>query len=98
MFGSENNVTLSNLKSGFVVAGLQKINSLSSKEQEYFYDLGKRTNLLVFDEAHKAVAPTYQHLLNVFNPQERLLYWDCQLLQVEPRLITRRIVNLLNFL
>ncbi|WP_321528564.1 DEAD/DEAH box helicase family protein [Sedimenticola selenatireducens] len=65
LYGNSN-VSLANITSGFVIAGLQKINSMISHEQNEFYAIGKRTSLLIFDEAHKALAPTYGHIINVF--------------------------------
>ncbi|MES9902673.1 MAG: DEAD/DEAH box helicase family protein, partial [Sedimenticola sp.] len=65
MYG-ESKLSLDSIVSGFVVAGLQKLNSVTANQQRAFYAFGKRTDLLIFDEAHKAVAETYQHIINVF--------------------------------
>lgn len=62
----ESDVSLSEIESGFVVAGLHKLNHLIGSEQDEFYAIGKRTSLLIFDEAHKSLAPTYSHIINVF--------------------------------
>lgn len=66
MYSADTDLNLNDLRDGFVVAGLQKLNSVANTQQTEFYELGKRTDLLIFDEAHKAVAPTYQHLINIF--------------------------------
>jgi len=71
MYSADTDLNLNDLRDGFVVAGLQKLNSVANKQQTEFYELGKRTDLLIFDEAHKAIAPTYQHLVNVFQSTGR---------------------------
>ncbi len=62
----DSSLSLKDIKSGFVIAGLQKLNSAINQEQREFYELGKRTSLLIFDEAHKVLAPTYEHIINIF--------------------------------
>ena len=62
----DSELALSDISDGFVVAGLQKLNSVSGNDQQAFYEFGKRVGLLIFDEAHKSVADTYQQLINVF--------------------------------
>jgi DNA repair protein RadD len=57
---------LGDLSHGFVVTGLQKLNSISSKEQSSYYDFCSNTTLVIFDEAHKAIASTYKHSVDVF--------------------------------
>ncbi|MBE0448142.1 MAG: DEAD/DEAH box helicase [Actinobacteria bacterium] len=59
-------VVLSNISNGFLVAGLQKLNSYISKNQKEFYEFGKKVDLMIFDEAHKALADTYQQIIDVF--------------------------------
>ena len=48
----------------FLVAGLQKINSMANKDSSLVPFLGKHTSLIVFDEAHQAIAPSYSSLVN----------------------------------
>ena len=60
------NIDLSDIKSGFVVCGLQKLNSIRQQNVKSFYSFGKKAKLVVFDEAHKVVAPTYQHMIELF--------------------------------
>ena len=62
----ESDLALRDLSSGFVVAGLQKLNSVIVNQQREFYDVGKKTSLLIFDEAHKVLAPTYEQIINTF--------------------------------
>ena len=47
-------------KSMFIVGGFQKIHSLLKKDDQAFEMLSGRVGLIVVDEAHKAVAPTYK--------------------------------------
>ena len=58
-------VDLDDIRGGFLVAGLQKLYRDSLPRQAEFIRLGRRSPLVVMDEAHSAVAPTYQHLLNL---------------------------------
>jgi superfamily II DNA or RNA helicase len=54
------------ITSGFVVIGLQKLNSISVRNQQQFYKICQRTSLVIFDEAHKAIATTYRASVSVF--------------------------------
>jgi DNA repair protein RadD len=47
-------------KSMFIVGGFQKVHSILSKNEHAFDMLSGRIGLIVVDEAHKAVAPTYK--------------------------------------
>jgi len=58
-------VELDDIRGGLLVAGLQKLYRDSLPRQAEFISLGRRSPLVVMDEAHSAVAPTYQHLLNL---------------------------------
>lgn len=58
-------VELDAISGGFLVASLQKLYRDSLPRQSEFIRLGRRSPLVVMDEAHSAVAPTYQHLLNL---------------------------------
>jgi superfamily II DNA or RNA helicase len=48
----------------FVVAGLQKLYSRSRESLPWLAQLGDRVSLVVFDEAHQAVAPTFRHVVD----------------------------------
>ncbi len=63
---SDTNISLGGIDSGFLVAGLQKLNSTSgSEEYRILYEqLRKYVTLIIFDEAHKAIAPTYAQTVN----------------------------------
>lgn len=56
---------LDSIRGGILVAGLQKLYRDSLAQQSDFIQLGRRAPLVVMDEAHSAIAPTYQHLLNL---------------------------------
>jgi len=64
-------VDISVVSSGFVVSSLQKLNSLMDKQLREFYELCAKTGLVIFDEAHKATAPTYRHVIEVFQTAGR---------------------------
>jgi superfamily II DNA or RNA helicase len=58
-------VDLNAVSGGILVASLQKLYRDSRARQAEFIQLGRRSPLVVMDEAHSAIAPTYQHLLNL---------------------------------
>lgn len=60
---------------GIVLAGLAKLHSFG-RTRERLWSLGDRATLIVFDEAHQAVATTYKDLVNTLttrNPDTALL-------------------------
>ena len=66
---------LSSLHEGFLVASLQLLYRRSLSEQNAFLDIARRVALVVIDEAHQAIAPTYKHLLDLLaiDPRTALL-------------------------
>ncbi|RZJ02114.1 MAG: DEAD/DEAH box helicase [Brevundimonas sp.] len=67
---------LSDLRDGFLVAGLQKIHAGYRRDPNLLMILGDRTTLTVVDEAHQAIAPTYRTVIDALahkNPKGRLL-------------------------
>jgi DNA repair protein RadD len=48
----------------FIVAGLQKLYAHGIDSITWLPRLGDRVSLVVFDEAHQAVAPTYRHVVD----------------------------------
>ncbi len=50
-------------REGFVVAGLAKLFSRGVEDPAWLARLGDRTTLIVFDEAHQAIAPAYRHVV-----------------------------------
>lgn len=64
LYGSQQ-VDLNEVNTGFVVCGLQKLNSVSMAQQQAFYSLCRKARLAIFDEAHKAIAHTYKQVVDV---------------------------------
>ena len=64
-FFSDSTKSLSGITDGFLVAGLQRINSLKKSERSFlFNNIQSKVTLIIFDEAHKALAETYKATLN----------------------------------
>lgn len=59
------------VRSGFLIAGIALLYQHSLTYSSSFFELARRTSLVVMDEAHHAVAPTYKHLLNLIAPGEK---------------------------
>lgn len=55
---------LDNLRDGVLVAGFQKMNAYFSRNPTALLKLGMRTILVVVDEAHQGIAPTYGTVIN----------------------------------
>ncbi|WP_170308349.1 DEAD/DEAH box helicase [Parashewanella tropica] len=73
---SDSNKTLSSVESGFISAGLQRLNSRrNGSEKAYFQKLLDKVSLIIFDEAHKAIAKTYKETVNELlnNGREKFL-------------------------
>lgn len=66
-FYSNSELSLSGIAEGFVVAGLQKFRSQESSDKagiQFILDAFKKNvGLIVFDEAHKALASTYKEII-----------------------------------
>ncbi|GEA59853.1 DEAD/DEAH box helicase [Vibrio comitans] len=66
----DSELSISGLNRGFLVAGLQKLSSLGKQDKnalDYLYsELRRKTSLVIFDEAHKAIAPTYADTVEKF--------------------------------
>ena len=61
-FWSHHNSPIDKVTDGIVIAGLAKLHSYG-KKRERLWDLGDRTTMVVFDEAHQAVATTYRDIV-----------------------------------
>ena len=61
-YWSNYNPPINDVSDGIMFAGLAKLHSLG-KERKRLWSLGDRTTLVVFDEAHQAVATTYQDIV-----------------------------------
>lgn len=55
---------LMDLSDGLVVLGVQKASTTARGTRRFLDDLGSRTTLVVFDEAHQAIAPTYRRVID----------------------------------
>ena len=74
-WGSEN-TSLKDIRDGFIVVGFQKLLGLLKKDSATIGLLMARISLVVMDEAHQAMAPTYKMILDSLvdpNRQTRLL-------------------------
>ena len=74
-FWSDFHPPIDEVTDGIVVAGLAKVHAFG-KARKQLWDLGDRTSMVVFDEAHQAVATTYQDTVETVvtrNPRTPLL-------------------------
>ena len=62
-YWGNHNADLSEIQDGIIVAGLQKMHSLATRDPLELLRLGVRTKLVVVDEAHQAIAPTYREVI-----------------------------------
>ena len=66
LFGSHgSDFAIGDIMEGFIVGGLQLLHSRSKNDQGEFLKFANRVGLVVMDEAHMAMAPSYQHLLRM---------------------------------
>jgi len=69
-FYSSSSESLGGIDNGFIVAGLHTLNSIrlkNSRNLELLYEkLREKVTLVIFDEAHKAVANTYKSIIEDF--------------------------------
>ena len=56
--------SIDSISSGFLVSGVDMLYSRSISEDKNFLKLVNKIKLVIFDEAHLAVAPTYENLVN----------------------------------
>lgn len=64
-YGSTRVRDFSEIKDGIVIGGLALMYLDSLKRQGELLELSKHIRLIVMDEAHQAIAPTYSHLINL---------------------------------
>jgi superfamily II DNA or RNA helicase len=76
-FYKSNEFSLDSINKGFVVGGLQKLHSYYNfKNSSSTQSFDKKITLVVFDEAHRALASTYKDLVDRFlecSPQAKLI-------------------------
>lgn len=70
-WGNNNIDNIESVKDGFIVAGLPKMVSKAKNSIEFVQNLSKNTSLVIIDEAHQAVAPTYSVVLDLLAPQHK---------------------------
>ncbi|MDB4952192.1 MAG: type restriction enzyme EcoKI subunit [Gemmatimonadetes bacterium] len=61
-------IAVGQLEGSFVVAGLAKVAAGLQREQAEYLQLKRRLRLIVIDEAHKATARSYRHILELLAP------------------------------
>ena len=60
---ADTDISLGGVDEGFLVAGLQKLNAARRSDRKLLFDLvAKNASLVIFDEAHKAIASTYSEI------------------------------------
>ena len=64
-------VEFDKIQGGVLIGGLQLLYQRSISDQTSFLSLSQRVPLIIMDEAHQAIAPTYQHLLNILSADPR---------------------------
>ena len=62
-FWGDHTPDLSTILDGILFAGLQKMQAYKARSPINFLRLAKRANLVVVDEAHQAIAPTYRDVI-----------------------------------
>ena len=58
-FWGDRTLNTANIQDGLVVGGFPKLYALAKNDPTHIAALGDKTTLLVIDEAHQAIAPTY---------------------------------------
>ena len=66
-FWGHRNPSLQNVRDGLLVAGLGKMHAYDRRNPEGMLRLADRTSLIVIDEAHQAIAPTYESVLSALH-------------------------------
>lgn len=61
-FWSKHEPPIHDAQDGIIIAGLAKLHSYG-KTRKQLWNLGDRTTMVIFDEAHQAVATTYQDIV-----------------------------------
>jgi len=64
-------VEFDRIQDGILIGGLQLLYQRSISDQTSFLSLSQRVPLIIMDEAHQAIAPTYQQLLNILSADPR---------------------------
>lgn len=59
----ESNLEIDDVRDGIFIAGLSKLYARCRRDSDFLFRLADRSRLVVFDEAHQVIAPTYQFIL-----------------------------------
>lgn len=70
-YWENHDIDVDEMDDGFLVAGLSKMYQTASRNVEFITTLGRSCSLVVIDEAHSAVAETYQLILQTLVVQRR---------------------------
>jgi superfamily II DNA or RNA helicase len=65
LFGSRGG-SLDEIANGVLIASPQMLNSRYALDQQGKLSLSRRVSLVIFDEAHRVIAPTYSHIVDNF--------------------------------
>jgi DNA repair protein RadD len=60
--------SLSEIDDGVLITGLSKMYSSTQSRDRDFFTLSQKVGLVIIDEAHMAIADTYQHVLDMLAP------------------------------
>jgi superfamily II DNA or RNA helicase len=63
-FWGEHEIDIKDVKDGFLIAGLPKFFSRTKKSSKFIAALGSKSSLVIMDEAHQAIAPSYKLVLD----------------------------------
>ncbi|REL24507.1 restriction endonuclease [Rhodohalobacter sp. SW132] len=63
-FWGSQNIDIEDVKDGVVVSSLSKMYNTTNNGLYFIGQLGSKTKLVIFDEAHQSIAPTFKHVLN----------------------------------
>ena len=63
-FWGNSNTNLLELKDGIVIAGLSKVHALDVRDPSLIPRFADRASLIVVDEAHQSIAPTYESIID----------------------------------
>lgn len=63
-FWGDRHIDINEIQDGFMVAGLSKTYKRAQSDGDFIARLADRTSLVIIDEAHQAIAETYQFLLD----------------------------------
>jgi DNA repair protein RadD len=72
-FWGNSKLDISEVKSGFLVAGFGKFDKLLKKDSQLLTKLSSKVSLVIVDEAHSSVAPTYSLIIDLLTAQNSAL-------------------------